>query len=342
MQQLLTLIDAHNEPVAPAVAEAAARGLAGTSVGTHVGVRTVHEGTDATVAELVLSKEDGSVQQWVLKIHRDHPTASSPATHRAGHEAEALAALSDGVGIADPREGESPRHLGVPRLIGDSSTEGWLVMESCPGRSLAQLIRFSRGSVNVDHWQATLTALRHTGDWLRCLHQRELDVEPGVAMSAWHAAVAADLDRCRSVVPMSELFEVQEQLSRALDRSDDAGLPVLHHGDFGPGNIFVSEDRIQVIDFEAWRPGLPYEDVAYFAIQLELFFEYPFLRARGQQAVSAFLEGYLRGDPLDPLAYFLARKSKAVQILAHTTPQSAAAHRRRHAALRRILKDQAA
>jgi glycosyltransferase involved in cell wall biosynthesis/O-antigen ligase/aminoglycoside phosphotransferase (APT) family kinase protein len=344
VQQLLALIDLHNAPVAPIVTNAAARGLAGTSVGTHVGVRAVHEGTDATVAELVVAEEHGSVHQWILKIHRDHPAASSAAAQRAGNEGEALAALGDGVGLATARAGETRRLLGVPRLLRRSSTEGWLVMEACAGVSLAQLIRLSRGTLDGEQWRTTLTVIRQTGEWLRGLHQRELSVDAGAAIAEWHAALATDLDRCRSVVPMPVLLAVQEQLAAAhAGVADSQSIAVLHHGDFGPGNVFVSEDRIQVIDFEGWRPGLPYEDVAYFAMQLELFFEYPLLRGRGQQAVTAFLEGYLSGESLDSHAYLTARKSKALQILARASSVRPAglAGRRRRSALQRMLTDRA-
>ena len=345
VEQLLSLIDLHNAPAQRSVAAAVRRGLEGSPAGTRVGVRAVHEGTDAMVAELVVGEDGGAVHQWVLKIHRDHPAASSPATQRAENEGEALAALSDGVGVAVARGDDPRRQLGVPQLIRRCSAEGWMVMESCAGMSLAERIRASRGSLGVVQWKETLTAIRQVGDWLRGLHQRELSVGADAAIASWHAALAADLDRCRSVIGMPELFEVQEELAQGLTTVDDSSsIAVLHHGDFGPGNIFVSEDRIQVIDFEGWRPGLPYEDVAYFAIQLELFFQNSLLRGRGQQAVAAFLEGYLSGESLDSRAYSLVRRSKALQILARTSPSpsSGLANRRRRLALRRILAERSA
>ncbi len=44
------------------------------------------------------------------------------------------------------------------------------------------------------------------------------------------------------------------------------------HGDFWPGNVFIADDLVEVIDFEGTREGLPYEDVAYFLVQLDQFF----------------------------------------------------------------------
>ena len=115
---------------------------------------------------------------------------------------------------------------------------------------------------------------------------------------------------------------------------------VLHHGDFWPGNIFVGE-RLQVIDFEGARAGLPYEDVAYFVIQLQLFLNYPLLRERRRQAVWVFLDGYLAGERLDEPAYRIARISKALQILGRvggTRPAGFMA-RRRSAALCRVVAE---
>jgi hypothetical protein len=94
-------------------------------------------------------------------------------------------------------------------------------------------------------------------------------------------------------------------------------------------------ERLQVIDFEGARAGLPYEDVAYFVIQLQLFMNYPLLHERRRQAVSVFLDGYLDGERLDAPAYRMARISKALQILGRVGEARPAGlvARRRYAAL---------
>jgi aminoglycoside phosphotransferase (APT) family kinase protein len=89
-----------------------------------------------------------------------------------------------------------------------------------------------------------------------------------------------------------------------------------HHGDFWPGNLYVDEKCVQVIDFEGFREGLPCEDAAYFLVHLQPFFAWPGLRGRGEQAAAAFLEGWLEGEALDRSALDLCLLAKALQVLA--------------------------
>jgi glycosyltransferase involved in cell wall biosynthesis len=81
------------------------------------------------------------------------------------------------------------------------------------------------------------------------------------------------------------------------------------HGDFWPGNVFVAEDRVEVIDLEGCGPGAPDEDAAYFLRHAELYFSprvpgplgIPLRallgwRRRFRSLERAFLEGF-RGGP---------------------------------------------
>jgi hypothetical protein len=72
------------------------------------------------------------------------------------------------------------------------------------------------------------------------------------------------------------------------------------------------------VDLEGFGRGLPYEDAAYFAVQLGLFYSYPFLRARGGRMRAAFLEGWRPGAALDAAAWTLCLTAKALQVLVHT------------------------
>lgn len=71
------------------------------------------------------------------------------------------------------------------------------------------------------------------------------------------------------------------------------------HGDFWPGNIFISPDAVQVIDFEGMEEGSAYQDVGSFLVESELFFSRPWHRRRFAPLRDAFLNGYLGPFPLD-------------------------------------------
>ena len=80
-----------------------------------------------------------------------------------------------------------------------------------------------------------------------------------------------------------------------------------HHGDYWPGNVFLDDARVTVIDFEGYRPGLPLEDVAYFLIELELLMP---RHARHLPALRvAFLDGYGGIDDADALQLFTLTKT---------------------------------
>lgn len=338
---LLALIDAHNAGAVPPLVRRAVGSLRRHTRGAPVGVRAIHHGTDALVAQLVVPDGRRPARQWVLKIHHDHPGASRPAAARARHECTVLASLRDGWAGGGLDSGPVPR-FGVPDLRHESAGEAWLVMESCGGETLATVLRASRASRDARRWSSALVAVRQSGEWLRGLQQRApILADADTAFAAWHDAVEADLARCGTIVSRPLLFRAQTSLHELVRAGASASsIGVLHHGDFWPGNIFAGE-RLQVIDFEGARAGLPYEDVAYFVVQLQLFLNYPLLRGRCRQAVSVFLEGYLDGETLDGPAYRMATISKTLQILGRvggSRPAGLAA-RRRYAALCRMLAE---
>ncbi|HSA55640.1 MAG TPA: glycosyltransferase, partial [Gemmatimonadaceae bacterium] len=344
--ELLSLVDAHNGFEAPPVLQAAVGQIRPAADAAPVGIRRVHHGSDALALELMVPTTTGAPSEVVLKVHREHARASRPAAERAHNEWTALKMFQSGwrplwnaVGVTAPR-------LGVPLPVHCAIDEGWLVMETCTGRNLSHVVRSARAGRDAREWSATVSALRAAGQWLRGFQRQPgTGQDPDVALMAWDAAVEADIRRCSSVVPDHLWRSARDRLGElTIAVAPHLSHGVLQHGDFGPGNVFVEEGRVQVIDFEGVRPGLPYEDVAYFVVQLELFFAWPLLGGRRLEAVSAFLAGYLDGDALNESAYRMARIAKALQVLGRPRragPLDYAGHRR-HRALRRMLADAAA
>jgi colanic acid/amylovoran biosynthesis glycosyltransferase len=93
------------------------------------------------------------------------------------------------------------------------------------------------------------------------------------------------------------------------------------HGDFWPGNIFISDDAVQVIDFEGIEEGSAYQDVASFLVESELFFSRPWHRRRFAPLRDAFLNGYLGSTPLDAgvLARCRIARLQSLRTRANTT-----------------------
>jgi Ser/Thr protein kinase RdoA (MazF antagonist) len=89
--------------------------------------------------------------------------------------------------------------------------------------------------------------------------------------------------------------------------SDRPGRVTGHHGDFWPGNVFLDDARVEVIDFEGFRDGLPMEDVAYFLLQLELLL--PRHRRHLGKLRDAFVAGYGGIEDRDALQLFTLTKT---------------------------------
>lgn len=314
--ELLELIDAHNEP-APVPALAGLSGPLPPGMRAPLGVRWVHEGADAIAVELLVAATRGPAARLVLKVHRDHARASRTAAERAHNEWATLRMFQHHWTPWPSNDGSIVPRPGVPEPFLCDIDEGWLVMEACAGRNLALAIRASRVGRNPEGWPTTLTALRHAGRWLDAFQRHKAGLrDVSVAVAAWDSAATGDLERCGGIVPERLLRRARArlgELSATVVPRITHG--VLQHGDFGPGNVFVGHDHVQVIDFEGVRPGLPYEDLAYFVAQLELFLSWPMLGRRRTEAVSAFLDGYLHGATADEPAYRMARISKLLQIL---------------------------
>jgi Ser/Thr protein kinase RdoA (MazF antagonist) len=266
-----------------------------------VGVRRLHERPESTVAEL-LQSDGRRGRELVFKVQRTPPAAES-----ARREYEALGLLH---GIFSQYPG-----FGVPRALRlDGAT---LLMEPCRGRPLDVVVREAR---RAPARQAPLdAALRRTGRWLRLLQQGTADDgDAGRALAALLTRARHDLETCagRGLGRRAARATTEQLHTLAADMAPRTLRLVGRHADFWPGNVFMADERVEVIDFEGFGHGLPYEDAAYFLVQLELFYAYPLIHRSFRPRAAAFLEGYLASEELDPAGFELARRAKALQILA--------------------------
>jgi aminoglycoside phosphotransferase (APT) family kinase protein len=270
-----------------------------------LGVRRVHQRADSTVVEVLVSGEQRG-RDVVFKVQRAHP-----AGERARLEFDVLSLLSE-------RFAGCPSY-GVPLPLGLDETVAAVMMEPCRGRPLDTLVREARASCAPGRRIALESALRRTGGWLRMFQaQTERQAEGGRALEVLLARARADLHACtgRALAPPSAA-RIAERLDGLAARVAGEPLRVVgRQGDFWPGNVYAGDDRVEVIDFEGFGEGLPYEDPAYFLLQLELFYAYPGLRRPFAGLGRAFLEGYLEAEALDRPAWELCRLAKGLQMLA--------------------------
>jgi len=276
--------------------------------GSTIGVRRLHDRRDSRVAEVVLA--DGHPpRELVFKAQKARPGESRPAPERARHEFNVLSHLAGcGLAVSD----------GVPRPLLFDAGGACVVLESCPGRSLDEVVRAARAARHSERRQFPRSAVLRTGRWLQAFHDCTERIGNAVPLLDGLADRAARLVEAPSIGLTREAARnVRAQVDALRAKVPPSSLRVVGvHRDFWPGNVFVGERTVHVIDFEGFGDGLPYEDIAYFLVQLELFFPSPFLRRQYLGLASAFLEGYLEGNTsFDWTTYELCRIATALAIL---------------------------
>jgi glycosyltransferase involved in cell wall biosynthesis/O-antigen ligase len=314
VRELLQHVDRWNPP--PVDAESLLRSVRRSGIGAgSIGVRRRIERPDSRIVHLLVKNGHGP-HDAILKFHASRAGESRPAAERARREFDALVQL----------ERMSTNGSRVPGPLHLDPDGASLLMEPCRGTPLDALIRNSRFARDGNRARTLITAVQGTGSWLRHFQEATANAhrrDAAPALTQLVETAAAHLERCRGgALSPSAVEAVRSQLEGLKARLAPASLRVTSvHGDFWPGNVFAADDVVEVIDFEGMRDGLPYEDVAYFLVQLEQFFPGPVLRAQFKPLGAAFLAGYLpENDGFDWPAYELCRIATALRMLS-TTPR---------------------
>jgi colanic acid/amylovoran biosynthesis glycosyltransferase len=285
------------------------RALAGRAgfAGHHLGVRDVSGGSDSEVIEF-MAADGRQVHELIIKTHRSRPGASRAAAERAQHEYEVLARLgprfSGGDGSGNGLSLRTPRPLAIRPW--DAS----IVMERCGGDRLDDLIRRGRQDPDGENWRSLERAVEGVGLWVRRLQEPTRRADPAAAKRAWDALIDSAL-RYPAVCPGPSRRRL-EGMRRRLPPEVSV---VACHGDLSPGNIFVTPSSVAVVDFEGFHEGLPWEDIAYFLVHLELYFAYSRRAARVARLREACLAGF--GLAPDPVGFEFCRAVAAIKALAH-------------------------
>ena len=146
-------------------------------------------------------------------------------------------------------------HYSVPRTLLVDKPLGVVVIERACGRALDQSIRDGKRS---EAGARTLIPLvTRAGTWLRLMqhHTRSSeDARPLLHRVLEGARMSLDAVAASDWLIRRRRKEISAALRRLAQRvtSGVAG----HHGDYWPGNIFLDDTRVEVIDFEGYRLGL--------------------------------------------------------------------------------------
>ncbi|HSL19899.1 MAG TPA: glycosyltransferase [Vicinamibacterales bacterium] len=342
VRALLERIDSHNPGLAPEEHAPWLDAIDALVPERAIGIRRVRERPDSTVVDL-LASDGQSATDLVVKIHSARGEALRSKERRAEHEFCVMDRLQS---MAEHEDPATPGiTFSVARVLDRAGPA--LLLEPCSGRLLVDLARQARFG-GRQRRAALVDAVRNAGHWLRVFQQNA--GSGGLARATVRALAeqaCCDLSACEAagILAPRERARIEQRLEAlsSLAATSVTGKRTSgHHGDFWPGNVFGADRGISVIDFEGFRYGLPYEDVAYFLVQLELFFPYfPYRRIR-RELRDAFLEGYGGAERVDHSVYEFCRLVKALQILSNHARRGGldneSGGRRSRRALRRVAR----
>jgi hypothetical protein len=289
---------------------------------TALGVQRLNVRPGSIIGELVVW-EGAHRREVVVKIQPPGPNDPRPASESARIEYDILTALRET--MTSERDGIT---FTVPRALLLDEPRASVIMERAHGTALDGLIRTAR------RWgdPHTLdTPFRLTGEWLRRMQGSTRTDEDGRHLLTSLILLGInDLDVIAGADAgiRARRDDVARHLRTLEERVAQGPLPVVgHHEDFWPGNVFIGERTVEVIDFEGFREGLPLEDAVYLLSYLELL---PLFGRHSGRLRAAFLEGFLDGQPLDPQAFELFRLLNTLRGLARNLTDGATGFRARY------------
>ncbi|HVS33357.1 MAG TPA: glycosyltransferase [Thermoanaerobaculia bacterium] len=272
-----------------------------------LGIQRVRERPDSFIAELTIT--DGiSKRDVIVKQHRS-------AGGKARSEFDVFTRLRASMDVPAAAGGEIV--YSVPRVLMFDPDHEAIVMERAGGKPLDALLRDVRGGGIPG---GLVIPLRRAGTWLRKMQTVSVSDEDGRhLLTALTVLAFQDLDLAAAADRTLRIH--RERIEAALLLLERAvaqrPVPVVgHHGEYSPANVFVGQRRVDVIDLDRWREGLPLEDVAAFLVHVTVQFALPFYTRSTARIQQSFLDGYFESDGPgdDSLRFF--KMIKALQLLA--------------------------
>lgn len=297
---LLHQLDAH--AVNAAAEEIASFSWGELGAGT-IGVRWISRRADSTIAEIDRGEQAPRV---IFKQHREEADLDRAASIRARHEYDVLSELHRTMGD----------RYSVPFAPLVDELRGVVILERASGTPLDTIIATEKRS--RDAAQILAPPLYEAGAWLRTMQDvTRKDGTGNELLDEITTTAVRDAKKAAALHPhIAKLrTKIADRIVALESRVRLAPLAVAgHHGDYWPGNAFISDGRVEVIDFEGFRSGMLLEDVAYFMIMLDLLL--PRFRRSLPALRDSFLRGYLDGRPLDKDALALFTMTKVLHMMA--------------------------
>jgi Ser/Thr protein kinase RdoA (MazF antagonist) len=290
------------------------------SYGGSIDVRVSRRGGghDSEVYEIAMVNGHRDPRQLILKLHR--PARAKPeemamqARKYAQREYAALSFLWQEFSRRSTR-------LAVPRPLDYLPEYAALVVEKCQGETLDQALRWARLRRTSSQREWLCQQVKACGEWLALFHSvTGRRGNPSEIYQRIEGDFYDDLKTCTEVGLNPELashvamwFERKKRVAFSGDHK-----LVGYHCDFGPYNVFLSQNRITVIDLEGLQAGIIYDDLCYFLGMIEAMPVYHLSHELSQRIKASFLEGYWQDENFNREQFDVFMLITMVKIMAHS------------------------
>lgn len=197
-------------------------------------------------------------------------------------------------------------HAGVPRAYWAGPGDDWCLMEYVSGAELDRQLAGARRFARLKHQAAAELQFERLGEWLRVYQSA---TRRNVDFSQIHGTLD-ELQLRLDLLAHQQQHTSPEWMAKVTHRLRWLEREIVEpiegcscHGDFGPWNVIVSDDRLTVLDFSCQRDDSVWIDVLNVLTYLQSQLASVTLdRRRLLRLQDAFLVGYRRRlDEQDPV-----------------------------------------
>jgi glycosyltransferase involved in cell wall biosynthesis/Ser/Thr protein kinase RdoA (MazF antagonist) len=278
----------------------------------------LNSGRDSEVYEVALTNGNCHGRRLVLKLHRPAWARPEEVLQRAGKYAQRE---YDALSFLWREFSQRSTRFTVPRPLDHFPEYAALVVEKCQGEKLNQALRWARLLKTSSERERLCQQVKTCGEWLALFHQ--VTGRPGNPSGIYQRIERDfynDLKACEELgldpalaAQVVTWFEQKKSVAFSGDHRI-----VGYHCDFGPYNVFLSQEKITVIDFEGLQEGIIYDDLCYFLGMIEAMPFYHLSRKLSQNIKESFLEGYGQPEKLDQGQFDVFVLMAMVKIMAHS------------------------
>ena len=282
-----------------------------------IDLRQQASGHDSEIYEVIVQNGQRSSRELILKLHR--PAAWTERRLEQGRnyalrEYEALSFLWHEFSQHSDR-------LTVPRPLDIFPEFAALLMEKCHGERLDLALRWTRLLKTRSKQAILCKKVRECGGWLGLFHRiSERARDPGVVYQRIEQDFSSDLEMsCGHGLNRELAHQIASVFEGKKNMAFSGNHKIVgHHCDFGPYNIFLSPDRVTVVDFEGFQDGIIYDDVCYFLGMIESMPFYHLSCDLSHRIKESFLEGYAQYENINREELDLFMPVTMVKIMARS------------------------